>query len=137
HEQAARLGVSDRLIFAGFRDDMPAWMKAVDVILHTSTEPEPFGRVIVEGMAAGRPVIASAAGGVTEIVNHGRNGWLVQPGNPAALADAIETVRRAPELAQDVASRARDDAAQRFSVDTYLNRMTNAIAGCATRAHEA
>jgi glycosyltransferase involved in cell wall biosynthesis len=60
-QQAARLGVEDRLTFAGFRDDMPAWMKAVDVILHTSTEPEPFGRVIIEGMAAGRPVIAASA----------------------------------------------------------------------------
>jgi glycosyltransferase involved in cell wall biosynthesis len=137
HEQAERLGVQNRLIFAGFRDDMPAWMKAVDVVLHTSTEAEPFGRVIVEGMAAGRPVIASAAGGVTEIVNHGRNGWLVEPGNPAALADAIETVRRAPDLARDVARRARDDAAQRFSVDTYLSRMTSAIAGCAARARKA
>ncbi len=137
HSQAARLGVENRLIFAGFRDDMPAWMKAVDVILHTSTEPEPFGRVIIEGMAAGRPVIAAAAGGVTEIVDHGRNGWLVPPGDPAALAIAIETLRRAPELAQDIAVRAQDDAARRFSVHAYLNRMTGAITGYEPRAHEA
>ncbi|CAD6510163.1 D-inositol-3-phosphate glycosyltransferase [Paraburkholderia hiiakae] len=128
HEQAARLGVQDRLIFAGFRDDMPAWMQAVDVILHTSTEPEPFGRVIVEGMAAGRPVIASAAGGVTEIVNHGRNGWLVQPGNPAALVDAIETVRRAPAMASALVREARAEVAKRFSVDVYLERMKALLA---------
>ena len=128
HSQAARLGVQDRLIFAGFRDDMPAWMKAVDVILHTSTEPEPFGRVIIEGMAAGRPVIAAAAGGVTEIVRHRTNGWLVPPRDVTALTDAIAILRAAPELAQRLASQALDDVAQRFSVEAYLDQMKRMIA---------
>jgi glycosyltransferase involved in cell wall biosynthesis len=128
HAQATRLGVHDRLIFAGFRDDMPAWMKAVDVILHTSTEPEPFGRVIIEGMAAGRPVIAAAAGGVTEIVRHRTNGWLVPPRDVTALTDAIATLRAAPELADRIASQALDDVAQRFSVDAYLDQMKKMIA---------
>jgi len=127
HSHAARLGVADRLIFAGFRDDMPAWMKAVDVILHTSTEPEPFGRVIIEGMAAGRPVIAAAAGGVTEIVQHRTNGWLVPPRDVAALADAIETLRAAPEMANRLAAQALDDVAQRFSVGAYLDQMKRMI----------
>jgi glycosyltransferase involved in cell wall biosynthesis len=125
--QAARLGVAQRLHFAGFRDDVPAWMKAVDVILHTSTEPEPFGRVIVEGMAAGRPVIAAAAGGVTEIVAHGRNGWLVPPRDALALADAIGTLRGDPALAACLASAARDDALRHFSVDAYLDQMARVI----------
>ncbi|PVX82240.1 glycosyltransferase involved in cell wall biosynthesis [Paraburkholderia unamae] len=129
HAQAARLGVQDRLIFAGFRDDMPAWMKAVDVILHTSTEPEPFGRVIIEGMAAGRPVIAAAAGGVTEILRHRTNGWLVPPRDVTALADAIEVLRAAPEMANRLAAQALDDVAQRFSVGAYLDQMKRVIAG--------
>jgi glycosyltransferase involved in cell wall biosynthesis len=128
HEQAARLGVQDRLIFAGFRDDMPAWMKAVDVILHTSTEPEPFGRVIIEGMAAGRPVIAAAAGGVTEIVRHRTNGWLVPPRDVTALAEAIEILRAAPELANRLASQGLEDVAQRFSVGAYLDQMRALLA---------
>lgn len=127
HEQAARLGIEDRLHFAGFRDDMPAWMKAVDVILHTSTVPEPFGRVIIEGMAAGRPVIAAAAGGVTEIVRHRKNGWLVPPGNPDSLIDAIETLRAAPELAQRIADQALIDVGELFSLDVYVAKMTEAI----------
>jgi glycosyltransferase involved in cell wall biosynthesis len=134
HRQAARLGVEDRVIFAGFRDDMPAWMKAVDIILHTSTEPEPFGRVIVEGMAAGRPVIAAAAGGVTEILRHRVNGWLIPPCDPAALVDAIETLRAAPELAGRVARVARDDAADRFSVGSYLEQMKRSIAEAVGKA---
>ncbi|MFM0305060.1 glycosyltransferase family 4 protein [Paraburkholderia sediminicola] len=127
HEQADALGVADRVHFAGFQDDVPAWMKAMDVILHTSTEPEPFGRVIVEGMAAARPVIAAAAGGVTEIVRHQRNGWLVKPGDVAALADAIGALRADPALAQRLADQALADAQNEFSVDQYLQRMMQAI----------
>jgi glycosyltransferase involved in cell wall biosynthesis len=127
-QQAARLGIEDRLHFAGFRDDIPSWMKAVDVILHTSTIPEPFGRVIIEGMAAGRPVIASAAGGVKEIVRHRRNGWLVEPGNPPALADAIDALRAAPALAQSFVDQALIDVRQQFSLDAYVAQMTHAIA---------
>jgi glycosyltransferase involved in cell wall biosynthesis len=138
HEQAIALGVQDRVTFAGFHDDMPAWMMAMDVILHTSTEPEPFGRVIVEGMAAGRPVIASAAGGVIEIVEHGRNGWLVPPGDPAALAEAIETLRGAPALASALVQEARAEVAKRFSVDVYLDQMRAwLIRADAARADEA
>ena len=132
HAQAAALGVADRVHFAGFQDDVPAWMKAMDVILHTSTEPEPFGRVIVEGMAAARPVIASAAGGVTEIVRHRRNGWLVKPGDADALADAISALRADPALARRLADQALVDAQTEFSVDQYLQRMTQAI-GLAAR----
>lgn len=127
HEQAAARGIANRVHFAGFQDDVPAWMKAMDVILHTSTEPEPFGRVIVEGMAAARPVIAAAAGGVTEIVRHGQNGWLVKPGDVGALADAIGTLRADPALAQRLARQARDDARSTFSVEQYLEKMTQAI----------
>lgn len=127
-DEAVRLGIANRVHFAGFRDDVPAWMKAVDVILHTSTVPEPFGRVIIEGMAAGRPVIAAAAGGVTEIIRHGDNGWFVEPGNAAALADAVETLQSAPELAQRLSDRALIDVGQQFSLEGYLGRMTEAIA---------
>ncbi|MFL9915438.1 glycosyltransferase family 4 protein [Paraburkholderia fungorum] len=127
HEQAERLGVADRVHFAGFQDDVPAWMKAMDVILHTSTEPEPFGRVIVEGMAAARPVIAAAAGGVPEIVRHRRNGWLVKPGDVAALAEAIGALRADPALARRLADQGLADAQTEFSVEQYLQRMMQAI----------
>ncbi|MBN3757149.1 glycosyltransferase family 4 protein [Paraburkholderia sp. Tr-20389] len=128
HRQAEELGVADRVHFAGFRDDMPAWMKAMDVILHTSTEPEPFGRVIIEGMAAGRPVVAAAAGGVLEIVRHRENGWLVQPGDVAGLVNAIETLRDTPALAQQLAEQAYADVQLHFSLDSYLQQMSRTIA---------
>jgi len=126
--QAAGLRIEDRLHFVGFQDNAPAWMKAMDVILHTSTAPEPFGRVIIEGMAAGRPVIASAAGGVTEIVRHGKNGLLVEPGDAAALAGAVEALRAEPDRAQRLVSQALSDVEQHFSLDEYIAQMTKAIA---------
>jgi glycosyltransferase involved in cell wall biosynthesis len=125
---AEQLGIAGRVHFAGFRDDMPTWMKAMDVILHTSTEPEPFGRVIIEGMAAARPVIAASAGGVTEIIRHRKNGWLVKPGDVMGFVDAIETLRAAPELARRIADQGFADAQRDFSLEGYLGHMTRAIA---------
>lgn len=129
--QAQRLGIAKRVHFAGFQDEMYAWMRAMDVILHTSTQPEPFGRVVIEGMASGRPVIASAAGGVLEIVEHDRNGWLVEPDNSAALAAAIDALLAAPDTAKRLAGQAIVDVAERFSLDIYVARMTQAIVAAA------
>jgi glycosyltransferase involved in cell wall biosynthesis len=128
HEQARQLGVTDRVHFAGLRDDMPAWMKAMDLILHTSTEAEPFGRVVIEGMAAARPVVAAAAGGVLEIVRHRENGWLVKPGDVAGYVEAIETLRTAPQLAQRLADQASADVQVHFTLDRYLQQLTDVIA---------
>jgi glycosyltransferase involved in cell wall biosynthesis len=87
--RAAAPGLAGRVHFLGFRDDVPALVKACDVVAHTSVAPEPFGRVIVEGMLAGRPVVAADAGGAREIVEDGRTGRLVAPGDAGALAAAL------------------------------------------------
>lgn len=127
-QQAKQLGVADRVHFAGLRDDMPAWMKAMNLILHTSTEAEPFGRVVIEGMAAARPVVAAAAGGVLEIVRHRENGWLVKPGDVAGYVEAIETLRATPQLAQRLADQASEDVQVHFTLDRYLQQLTQVIA---------
>ncbi|OLE52985.1 MAG: hypothetical protein AUG74_21310, partial [Bacteroidetes bacterium 13_1_20CM_4_60_6] len=88
-ELVAQLGLASRVHFLGFRTDVPVLMRAVDVLVHTSTAPEPFGRVIAEGMLAERPVIATAGGGASEIVQPGVTAWQVQAGDPVALASAI------------------------------------------------
>jgi glycosyltransferase involved in cell wall biosynthesis len=110
--QAARLGVASRVRFLGFREDVPTLMRAADVIVHASTWPEPFGRVIVEGMLARRPVVAAAAGGVGEIIADGRTGVLVPPGDATALAHAVAGLRdhpaRAAMIAQAGAAHARE-----------------------------
>jgi glycosyltransferase involved in cell wall biosynthesis len=87
--QARRLGIADRLRLVGQCDDMPAALALSDVVVHASTEPEAFGRVVIEAQAMGRPVIASDLGGPVETVRHGDTGWRVPPSDPHALAAAI------------------------------------------------
>jgi glycosyltransferase involved in cell wall biosynthesis len=76
--------------FAGSRRDIPALFKAADLALSTSLQPEAFGRVAIEAMAMETPVVATAHGGSRETVIPGETGWLIPPGDPAALASAID-----------------------------------------------
>jgi glycosyltransferase involved in cell wall biosynthesis len=98
---AAERGLGGRIEFTGFRDDVAGELARLDVLVHASVVPEPFGQVVVEGMAAGLPVVATAAGGPAEIVEDGVNGLLYPPGDVEALA---QTLRR---LAADATLRAR------------------------------
>jgi glycosyltransferase involved in cell wall biosynthesis len=118
--RAAALEITDRVHFLGFRDDVPALMSAVDIVVHSSTTPEPFGRVIVEAMLAERPVIATRAGGAMEIVEDGRTGMLVAPGEPAALARAITGLLNNPARAATIARNGRRCAESRFTLDSAI-----------------
>jgi glycosyltransferase involved in cell wall biosynthesis len=122
---ARDLGVRDRVHFLGFRDDIPQLMKAVDIVLHTSTAPEPFGRVIVEGMLARQPVVATRAGGAAEIVDHERTGLLIPPEDEAALASAVQRLLDAPALADRLAEDGYEHACSHFSV-AEMNRRIEA-----------
>ena len=87
--QATSLGIADRLRLVGQCDDMPAALALSDVVVHASTKPEAFGRVVIEAQAMARPVIAADLGGPVETVRHGDTGWRVPPNDPDALAAAI------------------------------------------------
>ncbi|MFM9158005.1 MAG: glycosyltransferase, partial [Dolichospermum sp.] len=89
HHQVTTLGLENRVKFLGFRSDIPQLMTMCDLITHSSTAPEPFGRVIIEAMLCGKPVVAAEAGGVIELVENGINGFLVTPGKPEELAGVI------------------------------------------------
>lgn len=84
-----RLGLNERVRIVDHCSDMPAAYKLTDVVVSASTDPEAFGRVVIEAQAMGRPVIASNHGGAKETVIDGETGWLVPPGDPAALAAAL------------------------------------------------
>jgi glycosyltransferase involved in cell wall biosynthesis len=86
---AARLGLGDRVGFAGHQADPAAALRSLDVVVHASTRPEPFGRVIVEGMASGRAVIAMNEGGAAELFVDGEDALGCPPRDPAALALAM------------------------------------------------
>ena len=96
-EQRARaLGVADRVRLAGHCADMPAALMLADVVVSASIEPEGFGRAVIEAQAMARPVIATDHGGAAETVTNGETGYLVRPGDPAALAAALDRVLALP-----------------------------------------
>jgi len=88
-QQAVALGIGERVRLVGHCEDMPAAMLLSDVVVHASTRPEAFGRVVIEAQAMARPVIAADLGGPVETVEHGVTGWRVPPGDADALAAAL------------------------------------------------
>ena len=127
HEQVAELGLEKRVRFLGFRSDIVPLMKACDLVAHTSTSPEPFGRVIIEAMLCGRPVVAAAAGGVVELVENGKTGWLFSPGNSQQLAQIITTCRNQPSQAATIAHQAQIQATQRFELTATNERISQLL----------
>ncbi|WP_176090926.1 glycosyltransferase family 4 protein [Burkholderia ambifaria] len=134
HEIVARHGMDDRVHFLGFQRDVAACMKAVDVVAHTSITPEPFGRVIVEGMLARRPVVAARAGGVVEIIEDEENGLLCEPGDAAALADALGRLKHDAALRERLVASGRATAVRRFGTETYVERVEKILADTAKAA---
>jgi glycosyltransferase involved in cell wall biosynthesis len=124
HERVVALGLSERVHSIGFRADIPDVMNAWDVVVHASVRPEPFGRVILEGMLLGKPVIATAGGGVPELIEDGRTGFLVPPGDVPALADRLRAIVGAPDAAQAIGVRARTWARQQFSLARQVAEMS-------------
>jgi glycosyltransferase involved in cell wall biosynthesis len=108
---ARALGLEGRVGFPGFVEDAAEAMRALDVVTHCSTEPEPFGLVIAEAMACGRALVASRAGGAAELVRQGADALTHAPG------DAAELAARILELASDADRRARLGRAARLSAE--------------------
>ena len=117
HQKVAGLGLENRVNFLGFRADIPQLMTMCDLITHTSIAAEPFGRVIVEAMLCGKPVIAAKAGGAMELVEDGINGFLVTPGEPQELAQVINNCRQESAKTANIANNAKIIASERFDVN--------------------
>jgi glycosyltransferase involved in cell wall biosynthesis len=100
--------------WAPFTEDAPAAYRALDVVVHASTRPEPFGRTIVEAMACGRAVVASGEGGPLEIVTPEVDGLIFTPRDPDALARAIARLALEPPLRERLGAAARETAVARF-----------------------
>jgi glycosyltransferase involved in cell wall biosynthesis len=131
HAFVKERGIADRVHFLGFQRDIAACMKAVDVVAHTSITPEPFGRVIVEGMLAKRPVVASRAGGVVEIVDDGVNGMLCEPGDAQALAKTLVELQTNARLRARLVENGYATARRRFGTRNYVQSVERVLAGVA------
>ena len=114
--QVKQLGLQHRIRFLGFRSDIPQLMASCDLVAHTSIAPEPFGRVIVEAMLCGTPVVAASEGGAMELVEPDKTGWLSPPGDSEKLAAIINRCREQPEQARELAHHAQLQASQRFEL---------------------
>jgi glycosyltransferase involved in cell wall biosynthesis len=112
---AGSLGVSDRLRLVGFREDVENVYGAADVIAVPSTSPDPLPGAAVEAAAAGCPVVASAHGGLPEIIRDGITGRLITPGDPGALARAVVELLEDPALAARLGGAAAADVRERFA----------------------
>ena len=92
-ERVANLGLQDKVKFVGHCSDMPAALLLGDLVVSASSaQPEAFGKVAIEAMAMGKPVVATAHGGSLETIVDGKTGWLVEPQNPQKMAEAISKV---------------------------------------------
>ena len=113
-DEAARLGLSGKVGFTGFVEDAASAMRSLDIVVHASTEPEPFGLVIAEAMACGRALIASEAGGAAEIMTVGKNALGHKPGDVEGLSDCIARLVTDGQLRKQLGEAGRATAKAHF-----------------------
>lgn len=122
-EKTGRSSFSGRIHWVGAVDDVRPWYRAASLMVLPSTN-EPFGRVVIEAMASGVPVIATRSGGIPEIITHMLNGMLVPENDAAALAAAVLEILHDPSLQGRLAEAGRERA-KRFRMDSHIHEMVN------------
>lgn len=123
------LGLADRVTFLGQRNDVPALMAAVDLVVHPSVDPEPFGLTLVEAMLADTPVVATDTGAATEILAGGEVGTLVAPGDPDALAVALAGYFDNPQPFKEKARLAAERAGTVYGMETMRAAIRELVQG--------
>ena len=126
-EEAGRLGLSHRVVCTGFRHDIERYMAAVDIFVLPSKTYESFGMVLIEAMATGIPVIGSRLGGIPEIIEHGTNGILVEPGNVEELTQAIKLLVDEPALRGRLAATASRTVDERFTAAASARKFVDVV----------
>jgi glycosyltransferase involved in cell wall biosynthesis len=116
-------GLEDRVVFTGFRTDVPRLMAACDVVCHTTRVAEPFGLVVIEAMSLARPVIATRGGGPSEIIQSDEMGLLVSSDDAGALARAIVALADDPERRQAMGTRAAARVRSAFTIDLMATNL--------------
>jgi glycosyltransferase involved in cell wall biosynthesis len=121
-ESTKILGLQDCFKLVGFRNDILEIIFALDLLVLPS-HSESFGRVLIEAMAAGKPVIGTSVGGIPEIIEDGVTGLLVPPHSPEELAQAIIKILQNPEMARQMGEAGRRRAEERFSAKQYVTKI--------------
>jgi len=129
---AESLGVAARIRFMGFRHDIGKCLAACDLALAPAVN-EGLGRLVIEPMLLGVPVVAARSGGIIEIVNDGETGFLVEPDDPSAFAEAAVRVLREDVLRQRLVVAAATEIREKFSTNKHLSAMTSVYEGLLER----
>jgi glycosyltransferase involved in cell wall biosynthesis len=120
--RVADAGLEDRVSWLGEREDIPELMRALDVLLLPSNE-EPFGRALIEAMALGVPVLATDVGGPPEIIEDGREGYLLSPHEPIAWARAVRRIVESPDRGVEMGCAGRRRVEREFTVGHHVTAM--------------
>lgn len=118
--------LEQNIVFTGVRDDVADLVAAMDVLIHSSVTPEPFGRVILEGMALGKAVVATNIGGVPETMEDGVTGRLVPPGDPKALATALLGLLGNAGVRERLGRNGRSQVLERFTIEHHVRQICGA-----------
>lgn len=121
-ELVRELGLNDRVTLTGYRRDVERVIQALDILVLAS-EREPFGRVLIEAMAAGKPVVATAGGGVREVVEAGVSALLVEPGDVRLMASAIKRLSADRDLRERMGRSGRERVLRKFTIERHVSRI--------------
>lgn len=116
-------GLEGRVLLTGYKSDVGAYLKEIDIVVVPSVKPDPCPRTVIEAMAFGKPVIASSLGGIPELIQHRDTGVLVEPGDAVELAGWVIRLIDDEEFAASLGSRARHVALQRFDARDTSRRV--------------
>ncbi len=117
---AQTLGIAQRILWPGYHENAPEVMAALDILVLPSIRPEPFGMVVIEAMATGIPVIATAHGGPLESISNGETGLLVSPEDPGDMARALSLLAHDAQLRRQMGARGRQRAEAMFGFSTHV-----------------
>jgi len=131
--QIARAGLEDRVSLLGEREDVPELVRALDVLLLPSLE-EPFGRAVIEAMALGVPVLATNVGGPAEIIEDGREGYLLPPGEARAWAHAVRRIAESPDRGAEMGLAGRRRVQRDFTIEHHVEAMLGVYRRAVARA---
>lgn len=129
YKQVENNSLKENIIFTGYRSDVGNFYGISDIVVHTSIEPEPFGRTILEAMSYAKPVIATAMGGPLEIIEEGVDGILIHPNDSQVLAQHIVRLFQDEEKRRNIGARAREKVRREFSVEHQAKRMKDIYQG--------
>lgn len=125
---ASQLGIANRVHFAGFKKDAAEAINSLDVLVHASVKPEPFGRVVMEAMACGVPVVAAGDGGILELVEPGRTGILFPPSDVEAMSEGAMRLLKDESLRASLGSAGRGRVLSGFTLERHRERVVELYA---------